>query len=184
MNPDATCTKGTTLNHMLSENPIIRPLFAQGAAHSGWGFAPNAGSLASNKRHLYSGPSCSSLLKAPMKRKQTPKKGGRRWRHAKKRGAVGAMPPTHYLSKPGGGRGGWGRSHTRTGPGRKWLKDMRPTALPTRSDEMGHHSCIATTTGRTPTDHAPICTCSSTSPTVQCINPLKKRHITIVSCTK
>ena len=32
-----------------------------------------------------------------MKRKHTLKKGG----------AVGTMPPTHYLSKPGGG-GGWG----------------------------------------------------------------------------
>ena len=45
----------------------------------------------------------------------------------KKVGAVGAMPPTHYLSKP---RGGGGVSHTRTGPGhppckgeqnQKWL---------------------------------------------------------------
>ena len=33
-----------------------------------------------------------------MKRKHLLKKGG----------AVGAMPPTHYLSKPGGGRGGLG----------------------------------------------------------------------------
>ena len=42
-----------------------------------------------------------------MKRKHTLKKGGE----------VGAMPPTHYLSKPGGGGGGLGGSHTRTGPG-------------------------------------------------------------------
>ena len=30
--------------------------------------------------------------------------------------AVGAMPPSHYLSKPGGGGAGGGGSHTRTGP--------------------------------------------------------------------
>ena len=33
--------------------------------HSGRGFAPNAGSLASNKRRWCSGPSCSSPLKTP-----------------------------------------------------------------------------------------------------------------------
>ena len=39
-------------------------------------------------------------------------------------GAPLARSPTHYLSKPGGGGGGWGVSHTRTGPGRP------PWALP------------------------------------------------------
>ena len=41
-----------------------------------------------------------------MKRKHTLKKGG----------AVGAMPPTHYLSKPGWGGGGAGECHIQ-GPG-------------------------------------------------------------------
>ena len=39
-------------------------------------------------------------------------------------GAVGAMAPTPLsLKPPGGGEGGWGASHTRTGPGRPppWL---------------------------------------------------------------
>ena len=45
-------------------NECVRPR-KKLALHSGRGFAPNAGSSASNKRHLYSGPSCSSPLKAP-----------------------------------------------------------------------------------------------------------------------
>ena len=42
-----------------------------------------------------------------MKRKHTPKKGG----------AVGAMPPTHYLSKPGQRGGGGARGSRIQGPG-------------------------------------------------------------------
>ena len=51
----------------------------------------------------------------------------------KKGGAVGAMSPAHYLSKPGGGGGGWGVSHTRTGPGRPPVRQTWPPATTPRT---------------------------------------------------
>ena len=82
-------------------NECVRPR-KKLALHSGRSFAPNAGSSASNKRHLYSGPSCSSC-KCPS---------------CKNRGAPLAPCPQPTISQNRGGGELGGGSHTRTGPGR------------------------------------------------------------------